>query len=116
MSAAKDNILLNMDDLPFSVEDNLMFNQFDYDLSCNLKYDDVTVATNIKDLLVICEYYGLAKEIRTNKYNKNDVVHMLFVFERNLNNQQIVAIRRQMWHYMNELKNDKFMKKFVIWK
>jgi hypothetical protein len=114
MSAAKDNILLNMDDLPF--DENLMFNQFDYDLYCNLKYDDVTVATNIKDLLLICEYYGFAKEIRTNKYNKNDVVHMLFVFERDLNNQQIVAIRRQLWYYMNELKKDKFMKKFVIWK
>lgn len=116
MSLAKDNILLTMDDLPFLFEENCMFNQFDYDLSCNLKYDDVNIASNIKDLLVICDYYGLAKEIRANKYNKNDIVNMLFVYERDISNQLIVANRKQLWHYMNELKRDKFMKKFVIWK
>ena len=118
MSVAKDNILLSIVDLPFfnSEESSCTFNQFDYDLSCNLKYDDVSVACNIKDLLVICDYYGLTKEIRANKYNKNDVVLVLLVYERDISNQPMVANRKQLWHYMNELKRDKFMKRFLLWK
>jgi len=117
MSLAKDNISLSMVDLPFfNNEECCLFNPFDNDMSCNLKYDDVSIACNSKDLLVICDYYGLTKEIRANKYNKNDIVHVLLVYERDISNQQMVANRKQLWHYMNELKRDKFMKKFVIWK
>ena len=120
MSSTQDNISLEMDVTVFDkviYDDDYMFNPFEYDItSSNIKQEDISLYTNIKDLLTICEYYGIAKEIRANKYNKIEIINILMVFERELSNHQCVASRRQLWYYMNELKRDKFMKKFVIWK
>jgi len=69
----------------------------------------------VKELLVICEYYGFAKELKYNKYNKDQIIEILVSFESDLNNCEIVNKRQNMWFYMNELKNDKFMKKFLLW-
>jgi hypothetical protein len=69
----------------------------------------------IKELFVICEYYGLAKELKSNKCNKEQIINFLVVFETNPNNSAIVFRRQNMWFYINELKNDKFMKKYVLW-
>ena len=120
MSSKQDNISLEMDETHFDkiiCDDDYMFNSFEYDItSSNIKQEDIGVNTNIKDLLTICEYYGIAKEIRANKYNKIEIINILTVYERELSNHQCVASRKQLWYYMNELKRDKFMKKFVIWK
>ena len=70
---------------------------------------------NVKELLLICEYYGFAKELKNNKLNKEQIIDFLVSFETNENNSEIVFKRQNMWFYMNELKNDKFMKKFVLW-
>jgi hypothetical protein len=69
----------------------------------------------IKELLVICEYYGIAKELKSNKCNKDTIVQILTNFEINSKNYEIVSKRKNLWFYMNELKNDKFMKKFLLW-
>ena len=120
MSSTPDNISLEMDVTVFDkviYDDDYMFNPFEYDItSSNIKQEDISLNTNIKDLLTICEYYGIAKEIRANKYNKMEIINILMVYERELSNHPCVASRRQLWYYMNELKRDKFMKKFVIWK
>lgn len=70
---------------------------------------------NVKELLMICEYYGFAKELKHNKYNKEQIIDFLVTFESDPNNSDIVFKRQNMWFYINELKNDKFMKKFVLW-
>jgi hypothetical protein len=70
----------------------------------------------VKELLLICEYYGFSKEIKNNKFNKEQIINYLVDFENNENNSEIVFKRQNMWFYINELKADKFMKKFVIWK
>jgi hypothetical protein len=69
----------------------------------------------VKQLLMICEYYGFLKDIKTNKFNKEQIIDFLVSFECDPNNSDIVCKRQNMWFYMNELKNDKFMKKFVLW-
>ena len=69
----------------------------------------------VKELLLICDYYGFAKELKNNKYNKEQIITILVSFESNLNNYDIVSKRQNGWFYMNELKNDKFMKKFLLW-
>lgn len=69
----------------------------------------------VKELLMICEYYGFAKDLKNNKYNKEQIIHFLVSFESDHANSDIVFKRQNMWFYINELKNDKFMKKFVIW-
>ena len=71
----------------------------------------------IKDLLLICDYYGIAKELKTkkNKCNKDMIIHYLVEFESEPNNNDIVFKRQNMWFYISELKNDKFMKKYLLW-
>ena len=69
----------------------------------------------VKELLLICEYYGFAKDVKSNKFNKEEIIHFLVEFEKNSNNSDIVFRRQNMWFYINELKNDKFMKKYVLW-
>ena len=67
-----------------------------------------------KELLVICDYYGIAKELKSNKCKKDIIVQVLVDFETNLNNYEIVSKRKNLWFYINELKNDKFMKKYIL--
>ncbi len=69
----------------------------------------------IKELLLICEYYGFAKDVKANKFNKEQIVDYLVAFETDISNADIVFRRQNMWFYINELKNDKFMKKFILW-
>ena len=69
----------------------------------------------VKELLLICEYYGVAKELKYTKCNKNEIIQFLVMYESNPINTDIVFKRQNMWFYINELKNDKFMKKYVLW-
>jgi hypothetical protein len=69
----------------------------------------------VKELLFICEYYGFAKDMKANKFNKHEIVDYLVSFENDIKNSDIVFRRKNMWFYMNELKNDKFMKKYILW-
>jgi hypothetical protein len=71
----------------------------------------------VKQLLVICDYYNISKNIKLIKANKDDIITNLISFENNSDNYNIVNKRKQLWYYMEELKNDKFMKKFILlWK
>jgi hypothetical protein len=69
----------------------------------------------VKQLLLICDYYGLMKDVRTNKMKKQDVIEQILLFENNMENYEVVVRRKELWYYINELKSDKMMKKFVIW-
>ena len=68
----------------------------------------------IKELMLICEYYGFAKELKSKKYNKEEIIHFLVEYEFNPLNNEIVSRRKCIWFYMSELKNDKFMKKYIL--
>ena len=46
---------------------------------------------------------------------KEQIIEYLVTFESDSANTDIVFRRQNMWFYINELKNDKFMKKFVLW-
>jgi len=69
----------------------------------------------IKDLLLICDYYGCSKGLKSKKRTKEDIVNFLVAFETNPSNNDIVCKRKNVWFYIGELKNDKFMKKYVLW-
>jgi len=69
----------------------------------------------VKQLLLICDYYGLMKDVKTNKMKKQDVIEQILLFENNMENYEVVIRRKELWYYLNELKNDKIMKKFIIW-
>jgi uncharacterized protein YfkK (UPF0435 family) len=69
----------------------------------------------VKELFFICEYYGISKELKNNKCNKRQIIEKIVYFEANPSNEYIVFRRKNMWFYMNEIKTDKFMKKYVLW-
>jgi len=94
----------------------------EYSLDCNYNAETQVLAKTIyydtnyttKQLLVICDYYGLLKEVKINKFKKPDIISLLLDFEENITNSLIVYKRKQLWYFMEELKNDKFMKKYIL--
>jgi hypothetical protein len=97
------NQILNMEYI-FKDEDNLCTKIIHYDINYT-----------VKQLLLICEYYGIAKDLRITKCNKSDILNTLIIYENNIENLENVNKRKKLWYYMTELKNDKFMKKYVLW-
>jgi hypothetical protein len=86
--------------------ENLMFVEMkDYDLNYS-----------VKQLLLICEYYNISKgAMRLNKMKKQDIIEQIILFEHDSENFDAVQKRKQMWFYINELREDKFMKKYILW-
>ena len=119
-----------IDNIFFSVEECVESDELDLTELLNeigktdVTYDDDLIIPQIvnyhenytvKELLLICEYYGVAKELKSNKCNKNEIIQFLVIYESNSMNSDIVFKRQNMWFYINELKHDKFMKKYVLW-
>ena len=67
----------------------------------------------VKELTKICEYYKIDK--LTKQTNKDDLIRQIVIFESDDTNNDCVARRQTLWFYLNELKTDKYMKKYVIW-
>jgi len=93
-------------------EDNIMSELKNYELNFT-----------IKQLLLICDYYGLTKQTKSIEYygskakkmKKQDIITLIIMFENETENIEIVIKRKELWFYLDQLKDDKFMKKFVIW-
>lgn len=77
----------------------------------------------IKQLLIICDYYGISKQAKSAEYygsktrtmKKNEIISLIMMFERNIDNIEVVMKRKELWYYLDSLKADKIMKKFVLW-
>jgi hypothetical protein len=80
-----------------------------------IEMKDYEMNYTVKQLLLICEYYDILKDVRANKAKKQDIIEQILLFEKNMENVEITIKRKELWYYINELKNDKIMKKFVIW-
>lgn len=109
-----DNDTYTNDDIYNHFNDSNIYNIFDSDvqLSRNINYE-----TNftVKELMLIADYYGLSKELKNSKANKLDIINAIVNFECNPINYDKVITREKMWFYINELKNDKHMKKYILW-
>jgi hypothetical protein len=80
----------------------------DYFLTQMSEYD---LNYTLKQLGMIYEYYNIGK---ISKLKKADIIQAIVVFEHDGENYEIVMRRQQLWHYLEELKADKFMKRFVL--
>ena len=80
-----------------------------------LEMKDYEMNYTVKQLMLICEYYDILKDVRANKAKKQDIIEQILLFEKNMENVETTMKRKELWYYINELKNDKMMKKFVIW-
>ena len=118
-------------------DEDLDFNyDFDYDFNCEKKTSSSPSLTlsyfeeknmyigvpeayydlhTIKELMKICEYYDLAKNVKVAKCKKQDIVATIVFFEAQPENQEIVNSRNKMWAYIKELTKDQKMKPYLIW-
>ena len=125
----EENVFFSLDEtsLDYKNENNIindLLDDFDYTNQINNLTNEEIIESlsieykinyNVKDLLLICEYYGIAKELKVQKFCKEMIIYFLVDFENDPLNNTIVLQRKKMWHCMNMLKNDKFMKKYIIW-
>ena len=107
------NPLVDLSAILTAVENTTIIkNDEDVFVSQTLNYE---VNFNVKELMLICEYYGISKTVKNNKCNKSEIINFLVNFENDPQNEEIVCRRRNIWFYISEIKNDKFMKKYVLW-
>jgi hypothetical protein len=125
-----ENIFLTMDDIDEKSISNDKENEFNVDLSNllselsltsnsnssenednYLNYINYEFHFNVKQLQLICDYYGI-KHIK--KANKLIIIHAIVEFENNHANYDVVSRRKQLWMYIDEIKKDKFMKKYLL--
>ena len=102
---------INNVDINFINKMNNLSNEEIIEVLCN----EYKINYTVKELLLICDYYGFAKEMKNNKYSKDEIINVLVHFENNPINNDIFMRRQSMWYYIDKLKNDKFMKKYVLW-
>ena len=115
------NFVKEMDEL--TKDDTLVIN---YNNSELLYYVEKSVFTNedetyysekytIKDLMKICCYYGIDKNIKSSKCRKQDIIATIVFFEGQNENTEIVCKRHNMWAYMTELIADPKMRAYLLW-
>ena len=61
-------------------------------------------------LETICGYYGISKR----KKKKDDLIQEIVIFELDPENIEMVWKRKKLWSYMREIKEDRYLCKFLI--
>jgi hypothetical protein len=97
-------LLKEFENINVKSEDDVFVEIKNYDLNYTLK-----------QLLFICEYYNISKGVKLNKMKKQEIIEQIILFENDISNFNVVSKRKQLWYFMDELKSDKFMKKYIIW-
>jgi Zn-dependent peptidase ImmA (M78 family) len=69
----------------------------------------------VKELMKICQYYGISKNIKASKCKKSDIISTIIYFENCNENIEAVNNRHKMWAYMTELIKDPKMKQYLLW-
>ena len=63
-----------------------------------------------KELERICDYYSINKR----KKRKNDLIQDIIIFEQDIVNNELVDKRIELWYCIEQIKNDNYLKKFLI--
>lgn len=76
---------------------------------CNSLEEEYDLMFDLGEIKRICKYYGL----RENK-EKDSLILDIILFEKNPDNFKIVYKRKKLWDYMREIKEDKYLSKYLI--
>ena len=98
--------------IPIVNEDMIYYTQKNFYGDDELYY---THEYTVKELMQICNYYGIDKHIKTSKCKKQDIISTIVFFESLPENFESVQQRHKMCACIKELLNDSKMKKYVIW-
>jgi len=87
------------------------------EMTSDMQYDchvaqEINYSTNFtrKDLDRIADYYSIPKR----KKLKDELIQEIILFEMEPENIEIVYRRKKLWSYMEEIKDDKYLRKFLI--
>jgi hypothetical protein len=69
----------------------------------------------VKDLMKICQYYDISKNIKASKCKKQDIILTIVYFESLEENYDIVQQRHKMWSHMTDLMADPKMRCYLLW-
>ena len=64
----------------------------------------------LKELHHIANYYDISKR----KKRKAELIDDIVAFEIDNENCELVEQRKRLWFYLNEIKNDNYLSKFII--
>ena len=82
-----------------SIVDNSIAMEIDYNINYTLPM-----------LQHICGFYNLSYS----RVKKKDVIKMLIEYEQNPENINMVQERKRLWYYMQEIKENKYLSKYII--
>jgi len=85
-------------------EDENLANQF---ITQQFYYNDTFT---LKELYHIANYYDISKR----KKKKCELIDDIITFELDDENSELVEQRKRLWFYVNEIKNDNYLSKFII--
>ena len=63
-----------------------------------------------KQLEMIADYYSISKR----KKRKHELIEDIVEFENKIEHMEIVEKRKLLWFYIQEIKNDNYLNKFLI--
>ena len=85
-------------------DDENIANQF---ITQQFYYNDTFT---LKELYHIANYYDISKR----KKKKCELIDDIIAFELDDENSELVEQRKRLWFYVNEIKNDNYLSKFII--
>ena len=74
------------------------------------KMNNYEINFTVRQLQNVCDYY----KISCKKMKKTELIATIVDFENNPENCFIVMKRQKMWYYVEKLREDPFMKKFIV--
>jgi hypothetical protein len=106
----------NLSDIMSCVEEKEKENSKNYDMESEnftaiyyLLEEEYNEFTK-KELERICDYYNISKR----KKRKVDLIQDIIIFEQDEMNNEIVNKRNELWYCIEQIKNDNYLKKFLI--
>jgi hypothetical protein len=83
------------------------YNENDYEYNT---YNEYITNYTVKQLTHILNYYKL----NITRIRKHEMVQLIILFENEPENNLIVNQRQKLWYYINEIKADIYLKKFIL--
>ena len=96
----------SLQDNPWELDDDQGLTLDDY-VASEIDYNENYTK---KQLELIADYYEISKR----KKKKADLIEEIVLFEKDLTNEEIVTRRKTMWFYIQEIMNDNYLSKFLI--
>ena len=100
------NVNSTVEQLPNDSDTDIGLMMSDY-VAQELNYNE---NCTLKQLYRIAEYYNISKR----KKKKTELIEEIVIFENQPENCEIVNRRATLWSYMEEIKQDKYLSKFLI--